>query len=127
MAINHKEGKTLSLPIELIFREYGVSRGSAHGIDFARKIIKTGSMYHGFYTSRGRKFPYGNFRTSVFCEVRTQIVGKTLVFRQPQSRYSAGNFLPFIYKVSVENPSAQSGIIKITLTDPFIQVRGSVR
>ncbi len=31
------------------------------------RLIKTGSMYHGFYTSRGRKFPNGNFRTSVFC------------------------------------------------------------
>ena len=41
-------------------------------------------MYHGFYTYRGRKFPHGNFRTSVFCEVKTQIVGKTLVFRQAQ-------------------------------------------
>ena len=49
------------------------------------KIIKTGSMYHGVYTYRGRKFPHGNFRTSVFCEVKTQIVGKTLVFRQAQS------------------------------------------
>ena len=49
------------------------------------KIIKTGSMYHGFYTYRGRKFPHGNFRTSVFCEVKTQIVGKTLVFRQAQT------------------------------------------
>mgnify|MGYP004549713115 CR=1 FL=1 len=44
------------------------------------KIIKTGSMYHGFYTLRGRKFPHGNFRTSVFCEVKTQIVGKTKFF-----------------------------------------------
>ena len=37
-------------------------------------------MYHGFYTLRGRKFPHGNFRTSVFCEVKTQIVGKTKFF-----------------------------------------------
>ena len=37
-------------------------------------------MYHGFYTLRGRKFPYGNFRTSVFCKVKTQIVGKTKFF-----------------------------------------------
>ena len=37
-------------------------------------------VYHGFYTSRGRKFPHGNFRTSVFCEVKTQIVGKTKFF-----------------------------------------------
>ena len=31
-------------------------------------------------------FPHGNFRTSVFCEVKTQIVGKTIVFRQSQPR-----------------------------------------
>ena len=37
-------------------------------------------MYHGVYTLRGRKFPHGNFRTSVFCEVKTQIVGKTKFF-----------------------------------------------
>ena len=41
-------------------------------------------MYHGFYTSRGRKFPHGNFRTSVFCEVKTQIVGKTKFFDRLQ-------------------------------------------
>ena len=47
--------------------------------------MKTGGVYLGFHTLRGRKFPYGNFRTSVFCEVKTQIVGKTIVFRQSQS------------------------------------------
>ena len=45
-----------------------------------RKRIKTGGVYLGFDTLRGRKFPYGNFRTSVFCEVKTQIVGKTKFF-----------------------------------------------
>ena len=45
-----------------------------------RKRIKTGGVYLGFDTFRGRKFPYGNFRTSVFCEVKTQIVGKTKFF-----------------------------------------------
>ena len=40
----------------------------------------TGGVYLGFYTLRGRKFPYGNFRTSVFCEVKTQIVGKKKFF-----------------------------------------------
>ena len=45
-----------------------------------RKRIKTGGVYLGFDTFRGRKFPYGNFRTSVFCEVKTQIVGKTNFF-----------------------------------------------
>ena len=45
-----------------------------------RKRIKTGGVYLGFHTLRGRKFPHGNFRTSVFCEVKTQIVGKTKFF-----------------------------------------------
>ena len=45
-----------------------------------RKRIKTGGVYLGFDTLRGRKFPHGNFRTSVFCEVKTQIVGKTEFF-----------------------------------------------
>ena len=45
-----------------------------------RKRKKTEDMRLGFFTSRGRKFPHGNFRTSVFCEVRTQIVGKTKFF-----------------------------------------------
>ena len=35
-----------------------------------------------FFTLRGRKFPHGNFRTSVFCEVRTQDCRKNEVFRQ---------------------------------------------
>ena len=42
--------------------------------------MKTGGVYLGFHTFRGRKFPHGNFRTSVFCEVKTQIVGKTKFF-----------------------------------------------
>ncbi len=45
-----------------------------------RKRIQTGGVYLGLDTLRGRKFPYGNFRTSVFCEVKTQIVGKTKFF-----------------------------------------------
>ena len=45
-----------------------------------RKRIKTGGVYLGFDTLRGRKFLHGNFRTSVFCEVKTQIVGKTKFF-----------------------------------------------
>ena len=39
-------------------------------------------MRLGFFTLRGRKFPHGNFRTSVFCEVRTQDCRKNEVFRQ---------------------------------------------
>ena len=38
---------------------------------------KPGGVYLGFLTLRGRKFPNGNFRTSVFCQSRTQLVGKT--------------------------------------------------
>ena len=34
---------------------------------------KSGGVYLGFLTLRGRKFPHGNFRTSVFCEVRTHL------------------------------------------------------
>ncbi len=45
-----------------------------------RKRIQTGGVYLGLDTLRGRKFPHGNFRTSVFCEVKTQIVGKTKFF-----------------------------------------------
>ena len=48
-----------------------------HLIAFARKSIKSRGVYLAFYTFRGRKFPYGNFRTSVFCVVRTQLVGET--------------------------------------------------
>ena len=42
--------------------------------------MKTGGVYLGFHTFRGRKFPHGNFRTSVFCEVKIQIVGKKKFF-----------------------------------------------
>ena len=72
-------------------------RGSAHEKAFAAQthapvglypqkysMRETGGVYLGLDTLRGRKFPYGNFRTSVFCEVKTQIVGKTIVFRQSQ-------------------------------------------
>ena len=37
-------------------------------------------MRLGFFTLGGRKVPHGNFRTFVFCEVKTQIVGKTKFF-----------------------------------------------
>ncbi len=54
-------------------------------------------MYHGFYTLRGRKFPHGNFRTSVFCEVKTQIVGKTKFFDSlgPESQDSGLFYMIF--------------------------------
>ena len=59
-----------------------------------RKRIKTEDMYLGFYTLRGRKFPHGNFRTSVFCEVKTQIVGKTKFFDSLSTAvYDCGAFL----------------------------------
>ena len=44
------------------------------------EFIKSRGVYLAFYTYRGRKFPNGNLRTSVFCEVRTQLVGKTKFF-----------------------------------------------
>ena len=85
----------LSLSIKSVFAPKQQSRGSAHSKAFAAQTHKpvglypqkylmraTGGVYLGFHTLRGRKFPYGNFRTSVFCEVKTQIVGKTIVFRQ---------------------------------------------
>ena len=85
------------------------SRGSAHSKAFAAQTHKpvglypqkylmraTGGVYLGFHTLRGRKFPYGNFRTSVFCEVKTQIVGKTIVFRQSQA---AGSRLPLFERI----------------------------
>ena len=59
-----------------VFTMLTLPRGSAHKIIFAKQIIKTGGVYLGFYTPRGRKFPYGNFRTSVFCEVRTHLSAK---------------------------------------------------
>ena len=40
-------------------------RGSAHQIEFAVQIVKNGSMYHVFYTPRGRKFLHRNFRTTL--------------------------------------------------------------
>ena len=68
-------------------------RGSAHEKAFAAQthapvglypqkysMRETGGVYLGLDTLRGRKFPHGNFRTSVFCEVKTQIVGKTKFF-----------------------------------------------
>ena len=57
-----------------------------------RKRIKTGGVYLGFDTLRGRKFPYGNFRTSVFCEVKTQIVGKTKFFDSLKRQVRACRF-----------------------------------
>ena len=57
---------------------YRLPRGSAHKIEFALQIPENrGGVYLGFLTLRGRKFPNGNFRTSVFCQSRTQLVGKT--------------------------------------------------
>ena len=54
--------------------------------------MKTGGVYLGFHTFRGRKFPHGNFRTSVFCEVKTQIVGKTKFFDSLNSFFTLSAF-----------------------------------
>ena len=61
-----------------------------------RKRIKTGGVYLGFDTLKGRKFPYGNFRTSVFCKVKTQIVGKTKFFDSLRFTVSYRYGEPFI-------------------------------
>ena len=89
----HPFGWHLSLSIKSVFTPKQQSRGSAHSKAFAAQTHEpvglypqkylmraTGGVYLGFHTLRGRKFPYGNFRTSVFCEVKTQIVGKTKFF-----------------------------------------------
>ncbi|RHT29996.1 hypothetical protein DW806_00280 [Butyricicoccus sp. AM32-19] len=68
-------------------------RGSAHEIIFAKQIYQNRGVYLGFDTLSGRKFPHGNFRTTVFCEVKTQIVGKTVVFRQSQDTQGASFFM----------------------------------
>ena len=60
-----------------------------------RKRIKTEGVYLGFDTLRGRKFPYGNLRTSVFCEVKTQIVGKTKFFDSLSTECVAHSVLLF--------------------------------
>ena len=73
-----------SLSIKSVFAMLTLPRGSAHEIALRRKCMKTEGVYLDFHTFRGRKFPHGNFRTSVFCKVKTQIVGKTVVFRQSQ-------------------------------------------
>ena len=74
-----------------------------------RKLIKTGDMRLGFYTSRGRKFPNGNFRTSVFCEVKTHLVGKTSVFRQIKQKP-----LRFLGRVNGACGRTRTGDLRIT-------------
>ena len=43
----------------------------------ARRAQKRHAFGVPFLTLRGRKFPYGNLRTFVFCKVKTQIAGET--------------------------------------------------
>ena len=50
-----------------------------------RKRIQTGGVYLGLDTLRGRKFPHGNFRTSVFCVRQNTDCRKNEVFRQSQA------------------------------------------
>ena len=64
-----------------------------------RKRIKTGGVYLGFDTLRGKKFPHGNFWTSVFCEVKTQIVGKTKFFDSLRGRVTSVT-LPLFARIS---------------------------
>ena len=44
------------------------------------KRKETGDMRLGFFTLRGRKFLHRNFRTSVFCAVRTHLPEKRELF-----------------------------------------------
>ena len=44
------------------------------------KRKKTGDMRLGFFTLRERKFLHRNFRTSVFCAVRTHLPEKRELF-----------------------------------------------
>ena len=53
------------LSITSVFTPEQQPRSSAHEKAFAQHI-QTGGVYLGFRTLRGRKFPHGNFRTSVF-------------------------------------------------------------
>ena len=61
-----------SLSIKSVFAMLTLLRGSAHEIAFAAQM----------HENRGRVPRFSYFRTSVFCKVKTQIVGKTVVFRQ---------------------------------------------
>ena len=47
----------------------------------------TGGVYLGFILLEGESFRMETFGRPVFCEVRTQIVGKTIVFRQSYIGY----------------------------------------
>ena len=69
------------LSITSVFTPEQQPRGSAHSKAFAQQI-QAGGVYLGFRTLRGRKFPHGNFRTSVFC-VRQNTDCR--VFRQSRS------------------------------------------
>ncbi|MFQ9128019.1 MAG: PhoU domain-containing protein [Butyricicoccaceae bacterium] len=71
-----------SQPVDKVCFHAKTAVAAAHSKAFAAQTHENRGVYPGFHTLRGRKFPYGNFRTSVFCEVKTQIVGKTIVFRQ---------------------------------------------
>ena len=83
------------LSIKSIFTPEQQPRGSAHEKAFAAQthepvglypqkysMRETGGVYLGLDTLRGRKFPYGNFRTSVFCVRQNTDCRKNEVFRQ---------------------------------------------
>ena len=63
-----------SLSVKSVFAMLTLPRGSAHEIAFAAQM----------HENRGRVPRFSYFRTSVFCKAKTQIVGKTVVFRQSQ-------------------------------------------
>ena len=48
--------------------------------------MKTGGVYLGFHTLRGRKFPHGNFRTTRVLRSRNADCRKNAVFRQSRKK-----------------------------------------
>ena len=86
ICIKEKPGEIFSGPVyqQSSFIRYFSCRAAARmKYNLRSRLIKTGSMYHGFYTPRGSKFPHGNFRTSVFCGAKrcqNTLVGKNISF-----------------------------------------------
>ena len=64
-----------------------LSRGSAYEIAFAAQM----------HENRGRVPRFSCFRTSVFCEVKTQIVGKTKFFDSLNSFSLSQHFPQLLY------------------------------
>ena len=82
----HPFGWHLSLSIKSVFTPKQQSRGSAHSKAFAAQTHENRGRVPRFSDSEREKSFLGNFFPSVFCEVKTQIVGKASALRQSQSR-----------------------------------------